>query len=156
MLWGGGAPFTKQPDGTLRDRRGAPVVMVSGVPAVMKQLADAAEWKGVIVAVASCSDEPAWARECLAKFTFDGKRALQDMITVCEIHSGNKQGHFRRIAAATGCSFEDMIFFDNEPYNCDNVAKLGVTCVFCPGGVTEESWSCGLAAFPKPGGVIRC
>eukprot|EP00933_Yihiella_yeosuensis_P046522 TRINITY_DN42055_c0_g1_i1.p1 TRINITY_DN42055_c0_g1~~TRINITY_DN42055_c0_g1_i1.p1 ORF type:complete len:222 (-),score=37.58 TRINITY_DN42055_c0_g1_i1:254-919(-) len=94
MLWGkGGAPFNLQTDGTLRDRAGNCVAMHSGVPGVMTELSDDDSWKGVLVAVASCCDEPSWAWECLSKFTFltskGGKKkscSLKEIMSVCEFH----------------------------------------------------------------------
>jgi len=157
MLWGGGAPFTPQPDGTLRDRKGEVVTLHSGVCAVMNELADDPKWKGTTVAVASCCDEPSWGRECLAKFGIGAPgRVLQDVVdmSVCRIHKGNKQNHLRQIASSVGCKLEEMIFFDNEPYNCHDVAAIGVTCVFCPGGVTEDVWRSALAGFPDAGNII--
>merc|ERR1712032_597410 len=106
----------------------------------MRELSEDPRWQGVSVAVASCCDVPSWARELLAKFRVgdsDKSRSLSDIVTVSQIHGGNKVTHFKEIASVTGCSFEDMLFFDNEPYNCTDVAALGVTSVFCPGGVTE-------------------
>eukprot|EP00415_Alexandrium_ostenfeldii_P003259 UN3259 len=75
-------------------------------------------------------------------------------MSVCRIHKGNKQGHLRQISETIGCKLEEMIFFDNEPYNCYDVAAIGVTCVFCPGGVTEEVWRSALAAFPRAGEIV--
>merc|ERR1711908_115982 len=136
MLWGGGAPFKEQSNGTLLDRNNRPVTLHSGVRAVMRELAEDPEWRDAVVAAASCCDEPSWARECLAKFDVRKGKKLDDVVTIREIHKGNKQGHFRTIRGATGCEFEEMIFFDTEPYNCYDVAELGVTCIYCPNGVT--------------------
>jgi len=154
----GGAPFTAEPadtDGALRDRRGTRVQLHSGVRSAMTELVEDPKWDGVVVAVASCCDVPSWARELLSKFDLGGGRRLSDIVTVCEIHGGNKKGHFRQIASATGCDLGDMIFFDNEPYNCQDVASLGVTSVYCPEGVTETAWRRGLSAFPCPRQIVR-
>ena len=42
-----------------------------------------------------------------------------------------------------------MLFFDNEIGNCRDVAKLGVTCVYTPNGMTELLWREGLTKFAK-------
>lgn len=42
-----------------------------------------------------------------------------------------------------------MLFFDNERRNCDEVGKLGVQCVYTPGGMTERHWTEGLAEYAK-------
>ncbi|CAJ1935140.1 unnamed protein product [Cylindrotheca closterium] len=44
--------------------------------------------------------------------------------------------------------FKDMVFFDNEAGNCKQVAKLGVTCVYTPKGVTYEAWQNAIQNFP--------
>ena len=40
--------------------------------------------------------------------------------------------------------FQDMLFFDDDPYNIQDVSRLGVTCVETPDGVTSEAWEEGL------------
>jgi len=42
-----------------------------------------------------------------------------------------------------------MLFFDNEMQNCRDVAKLGVTCVYTPDGMTKRLWREGLDKFAK-------
>ena len=68
MLWGGGAPFTVRDDGDLDDVRGQRTYLLGDVRRIMHELHSAEEWQGVTVAVASCTDEPAWARECMRLF----------------------------------------------------------------------------------------
>jgi hypothetical protein len=48
-----------------------------------------------------------------------------------------------------------MVFFDNERGNCNTVAKLGVTVVYCPNGVTQEDWDNVLAKYPAPGEILQ-
>eukprot|EP00929_Paragymnodinium_shiwhaense_P080973 TRINITY_DN42275_c0_g2_i1.p1 TRINITY_DN42275_c0_g2~~TRINITY_DN42275_c0_g2_i1.p1 ORF type:complete len:294 (-),score=46.13 TRINITY_DN42275_c0_g2_i1:45-926(-) len=158
MLWGGGAPFELLPNGSLLDRAGEPVRLHSGVREVLSELSQEERWQGVLVAAASCCDEPKWAYECLSKFPLgEDDKKIGDVISVKEIYKGSKQNHLRRIADAAGCDFEEMIFFDNELYNCQNVSGLGVTCVYCPQGVTKEVWQRAMASFPAPPGeIIDC
>ena len=40
-----------------------------------------------------------------------------------------------------------MLFFDNERENIDEVARLGVACVHCPGGLSADAWRRGLTFF---------
>ena len=81
--------------------------------------------------IASRTDEPAWAQACLEQFTLpDGRGGtlpMKRVFSVEEIHKGNKAGHLRNIAQATGIELERMLFFDNERGNCRDVAPLGVT-----------------------------
>jgi len=75
-------------------------------------------------------------------------------VTIHEIYKGSKKGHLTKIAAAVGCSLEEIIFLDNERGNCNTVAAAGCTVGFTPDGVTREAWDATLAAFPAPGQII--
>lgn len=122
----GGAPFNYDAEGLMRDRRGCVISLHSGVEKALNELATDKKWKGVSVAVASCCDVPPWAFELLGKFEIGpSKMKMNELIAISQIHKGSKQGHLREIQSVVGCNFEDMIFFDNEPGNCQNVAGLG-------------------------------
>ncbi|CAJ1405627.1 unnamed protein product [Effrenium voratum] len=153
----GGSPFRYDEKGVMRDRNGCAILLHSGVDRALTEMASETKWQDTQVAVASCCDVPPWAFELLGKFEFGPSRAkLSQVISTAQIHKGSKQGHLREIRDTVGCDFDDMIFFDNEPYNCDQVARLSVTCVYCPEGVTTEAWTAGIEAFPVPGSTIRC
>ena len=154
MLWGGGAPFKEAKDGALLDARGQRVTMLGAVPQVLHELKTDPRWKGTVVAVASCTDEPDWAQECMRKFRVDGGLSIKDVVTVEEIHKGNKQGHLRNIAESTGIALEEMIFFDNEYGNVQSVNAIGVTCAYVPDGVTQDAWDKAISGFPSPGEII--
>ena len=127
LSWaGGGAPFRRDDSGKIHDKRGHAVRLHSGVDAALTELATDAKWRGVVVAVASCCDVPKWAYELLGKFEFGpARKKLASIIEVRQIHKGSKQSHFREISGVVGCHFDEMIFFDNEKYNCDEVSRLG-------------------------------
>lgn len=157
MLWGGGAPFAVRDDRDLDDTFGKRVHLLGDVRNILHQLSTATEWEGVVVAVASCTDEPEWARECMRKFEVGpagSGRSIIDCIDVEEIAKGNKQGHLRRIAEQTGVGLEEMVFFDNERPNCVDVAALGVSVAWVPDGVTAGAWEQSLARFPEPGSIF--
>ena len=46
-------------------------------------------------------------------------------------------------------NLKDMMFFDNEWGNCQTVAKLGVTVVYTPKGVTQQLFNEALEKFPS-------
>ena len=149
MLWGGGAPFDVVDDRTLLDRCGARVVTLGAVPEVLRELKQEPEWTDTVVGVASCTDEPSWAQECMSKFRLaDPQLCIKDAMEIEEIRSANKKTHFRNIAERTGLAFEDMLFFDNEFGNCQDVSSIGVTVCYCPDGVTRAAWDAALEAFP--------
>ena len=155
MLWGGGAPFSKAAAGTdLTDVRGAKVRMIGAVPEVLRELKTDPAWINTVVGVASCTDEPEWAQECMQKFDIGSGYCIKDVMQIEEIHKGNKQGHLRNIAEQTGLAFEEVLFFDNERDNCLDVAQLGCTVAWVPEGVTAVAWAETLERFPEPGVIL--
>ena len=147
-----------------RSKSGAPctviaaqVYLLGDVRNILHELKTAAHWNGCVVAVASCTDEPEWARECMRKFEVGPAGSgvcIADCMDVQEITKGNKQGHLRRISETTGIALEDMLFFDNERGNCLDVADLGVTVAWVPDGVTAGAWEQSLERFPEPGSIF--
>lgn len=154
-LWGGGAPFTVTETGDLTDKRGRAVYLLGAVADVLFELKTDPKWADAVVCVASCTDEPAWAQECMRKFSIGGGHCIKDVMMVEEIRFNNKQVHLKNIAAKTGVALEEMLFLDNERGNCNDVASLGVTVAYTPNGVTTAAWEKALAAFPSPGEIIE-
>ena len=60
------------------------------------------------IGVASRTDEPAWAHECMHLMQVTGKgHSIKDVMHHIEIDpTYNKQEHFRRLHAATGIAFK--------------------------------------------------
>lgn len=79
---------------------------------------------------------------------------MREAFSVEQIRYQSKTRHFEEIARETGLAYEQMLFFDHEPSNCRDVAALGVTCVYCPYGVTADAWRAGIEGFPAPMGEI--
>ena len=61
------------------------------------------------------------------------------------IQGGSKVKHLRHIASESGVSLRDMVFFDNERNNIQEVEKVGPTCVYCPRGLTEQVYREGIS-----------
>jgi len=157
MLWSGGAPFSVREDGDLSDTSGKRVYLLGDLRRILYELKTAPEWQGVVVAIASCTDEPSWARECMRKLEVGPRGSgvcIDDCIQQEHIFKGSKQRHFERIADATGAALEDMLFFDNERGNCVDVSGLGATVAWVPNGVTAGAWEQSLARFPQPGEIF--
>lgn len=159
-LWGGGgAPFTPMSNGNVQDRAGTEVYLMGSVREILQELKSDPKWEGTHLCLASSCDEPSWARECLSKIVVDPNdgTVIQNLVTVSEIHKGNKQSHLRNIQKETGIPFENMVFFDDQRQNCVSVAKLGVTCYHVPNaGITARAWALMHETFPSPGKVIAC
>ena len=69
-LWGGGAPFVADGDGSERlfDKTGAPLSLLGISSCVLQELKTEDRWSDTKVAWVSCTDEPEWAAECLNLF----------------------------------------------------------------------------------------
>jgi magnesium-dependent phosphatase 1 len=76
-----------------------------------------------------------------------GGVSLADAAPLVDIASGTKTKHFQRLRERTGVAYADMLFFDNERVNVDEVARMGVRCVHCPGGLSAEAHNRGLRLF---------
>ena len=152
-LWGGGSPFTVK-DGDLIDSAGTRVRLLGSVRKILYELRNQERWRDTCVAVASCTDEPGWADECLSKFAIGGGECIKDVVQEEDIYKANKRKHLTRLSERTNIQLEDMIFFDNERGNCFDVASIGVTVACVPHGVTAEAWERALEKFPAPGEVL--
>ena len=158
LMGGGGAPFEfDAARNVATDRHGEAVKLLGAIPQIFEALRAEPRFAGCQVAIASRSDEPAWARECIKKFCVGDGVPLSDIIApnLIEIYKArSKQVHLTAISKASGVAFEEMMFLDNESGNCRAVAQLGVTVVYTPNGVTAEEWAHALEVFPQPGQII--
>lgn len=168
---GRGAPFRYSPDyatdGTLFTVEGEPVRLLGQVRTILRELyTDIATWGDVQVGISSRTDQPDWARELLHKFTITVRAeqegtpgaesfALIDVFTgPQEIRQDSKVQHFQRISAQTGVAMSDILFFDNERGNCNDIAAMGAVVVCSPDGVTSQLWEIGLREFPRAAGQV--
>lgn len=154
-----GSPFTAVDGGrkSLLTKSGTKVNLLGSVGRILDELKTLAFWKDTKIAWVSTCDEPSWAKECLKKFrTTPNDIVFENCADSSEIHYGNKKEHFRNIKKQfPGIGFEEMIFFDNQMDNIRNVKELGVFCVYCPDGVTEEIWVGGLKGFESGGSLKK-
>ena len=153
LSWRGGAPF--EPDGdAMLSQSGERVVLLGAARDILRQLRTTDDWSGTKVAISSRTDEPAWAAELLDKFRVDDM-VLGDCFDAREITKESKSSHFRRLKEKYECDYEDMLFFDNEYGNCQDVSSIGVSVCYCPDGVTRGAWDLALESFPSPGEIIH-
>ena len=152
MLWGGGAPFEQastEPNNTLVDSRNTKVKLLGDVAECWAEchgLMKAGE--PLVVCVASRSDEPSWARECLRKFIVTHGVSMMDVVTeqLAEIYKGSKRDHFAALHKKTKIPYQRMCFFDDDMANIRDVSSLGVHCIYTPDGVTKPLFANGLRA----------
>lgn len=151
QLWGGGAPFRYAPNKRdLLDSSGSIVRLLGETRQILDDLHSHPSFteNETIVAWVSCTDEPEWAQECLEKFRTNSDIPLVAIAHSSQIYKADKSQHFRRLQREyPSIDFEDMLFFDNEQSNITSVSKLGVKCIHCPEGMTEEVWQRGLRLF---------
>ncbi|KAG2488485.1 hypothetical protein HYH03_012989 [Edaphochlamys debaryana] len=150
----GGAPFRRDPKtGAVYDRRNEQIELMGASEAVLRELATDPKWADTEVAYVSRTEYPEWAIPCLKAFVIaeaDGKRPLKTMYDLSahqEIYPGSKVTHFRKIHKESGIPYDEMIFYDNESWNCKECSKLGIHCVYTPRGLTRDSWERGLADY---------
>ncbi|KYO20905.1 magnesium-dependent phosphatase 1 [Alligator mississippiensis] len=130
-------PFRHASAGVVLDAGGRPVRLYPEVVAVLERLSSL----GVPVAAASRTSETRGAAQLLELF------GLQRFLQQTEIYPGAKTAHFHRLQQDTGIPFAQMLFFDDEPRNIQDVSNLGVTCVLVPAGMTLALLARGLEAF---------
>ena len=137
-----GSPFKVSSDGCVITARGERLELFPAARTALCELADA----GVPVAIASRAGEVAWAEEILRLMRVDKKRTMADVIGSAPvvIQGGSKTRHLKHIAAESGVPLREMLFFDNERTNIQEVEKIGPTCVYCPRGLTDDVFRAGL------------
>lgn len=148
-LWGGGSPFTVASNNKdLIDCKGNKVKLLGVIDRILHDLRTESIFKSTKVAWVSCTDEPEWADECLHKFNTTGGKAIYTCVDSSQIYKANKQTHFKKLLTEfPQIKFDEMLFFDNEYGNIQSVSRLGVKCVYCPQGMTQEIWEQGLNLF---------
>jgi len=120
-------PYFKQ-NGIIRDEDDRKIQLYPDVKVILENL----KKQNVQMGVASRTGAPDWADELMQ--LFDIKKYFDHF----EIYPGSKLNHFRSIQEKTGFSYRDMVFFDDEYRNIDEVSSLGVKAVFVEDGVNLE------------------
>ena len=145
---------------------GDKVRLLGDVRAIWAELHSSERWRLTEVAIASRCDEPQWAQELLGKFEVLPGVTMTEVANqkLVQIHSGNKKSHFAEISQASGVAYADMLFFDDDPWNIEQVGRcecacqqrrvtrsqvgqLGVKCILTPDGVTWQKFNAGLHLF---------
>jgi len=90
------------------------------------------EWmktKNVDMAIASRTGAPEWADELMELFD------IKKFFSYFEIYPGSKINHFTSLHNKTGVPFREMIFYDDEMRNIEEVRQLGVDTVYVENGI---------------------
>ena len=127
-------PYYRQ-NGIIRDEDYRAIRLYPEVREILETLHEnpsSGEHGRVQLGVASRTGAPDWADELMQ--LFDIKKYFQHF----EIYPGSKINHFRSLQEKTGLAYQDMIFFDDEFRNIDEVGKLGVNAVLVEDGVNNK------------------
>ncbi len=99
------------------------------------------EQQEIPMALASRTEQPAWARQLLELLT------LTHRFAYAEIYPSSKVRHFAALHQTSGIAYERMLFFDDEMRNIREVGELGVTSVHVANGMTTELFRTSLDRF---------
>ena len=94
---------------------------------------------GVPIAAASRTNQPEWARDLLSL------HGLHDRFRWSEIYPSSKVAHFWELASASQAFYSEMLFFDDEMRNIDEVGALGVHSIHVANGFRWDDFERGLA-----------
>ena len=129
-------PFRRE-SGHVVDANGDRVSVYEGIEDAL----DFFERAEIPLGIASRTTQPGWAKELLellglhARFEWD------------EIYPSSKVRHFNRLQEATGLAFTEMLFFDDEQRNIEEVGAMGVEAIHVPSGFHSGLLEEGLARF---------
>lgn len=119
-------PFEKRDD-RVYDSAGSLVKVYEDIPWALQALESA----GYDIAIASRTSQPTWARELL------GLLGLRHHFAYEEIYPSSKLRHFTELKASTAYDYSEMLFFDDEARNIEEVGVLGVRCILVRNGFSR-------------------
>lgn len=100
--------------------------------------------RDICAAVLSRTDEPEWARMCLEYLVLDnGVTTLASCFEErVEMGKEEKAVLMQRLHKATGVSYHEMSFFDNERNRIQDVQRKlpDYKCFYTPNGMSREAW----------------
>lgn len=120
-------PYYKQ-NGIIMDEDQRKIRLYPDVRTIMEELLH----KKIELGVASRTGEPNWADKLMQ--LFDIKKYFNHF----EIYPGSKINHFKSLQKKTNLTYHDMIFFDDEYRNIEEVGRLGVRTVFVENGINID------------------
>jgi magnesium-dependent phosphatase 1 len=145
-----GAPWSKDELGRVTDVCGEELAVYPAAREALKMIHTYEAFEGTRVAVASRTNRAQWAREAMKLQVIAPGVTLQDVAgDLAEIYPGSKRKHLASLREKTGVPYHRMCFFDNEGINVEEVAQLGVTSVYCPGGMSQGAWEEGLRKYAR-------
>lgn len=126
-------PFRFEGD-RIVDRNGRHVRLYEDV----RNILDQCDRDGLEIALASRTEQPQWARQLVEMLDIAHRFAH------AEIYPSSKLAHFAKLREASGVSYDQMLFFDDEMRNIREVSTLGVTSVYVESGMSLDLFGSGL------------
>lgn len=132
-LWNAGGTWcdaTNPPyfweNGKLYDQNNRWIRLYDDVKLILEEL----KRRNKKIVVASRTYEPGWAQELLYLFDIDKYFDWK------EIYPSSKVSHFKRIKNHFMIPHRQMVFFDDELRNIEEVGRMGVETVFIRNGIS--------------------
>lgn len=130
-----------RPSANSNDHKAAPLFKVfdseqkemQPFPGVPETLRLVSEQLRVPMAVASRTEYPVGANSLIDLFGW------QTLFRYRQIYPGSKVAHFAQFKAEASVTYDQMLFFDDETRNVDDVSRLGVTCILVDPEVGTDS-----------------
>ncbi len=121
-------PPYKRINGHVEDSNGSKIKLYPDVVDILSELKE----QSFSLALASRTEAPSWAQQLLKLLD------IEHFFNHQEIYPGSKIQHFTQLQKATGISYSDMIFFDDEMRNIREVGNLGVQAVYVEEGINSN------------------
>ena len=150
-----GAPWSKDELGRVTDTCGTELRVYPAASESIRMILDPdgpfqSSGVGAEVAFASRTNRGKWAMEALDLLRLDEGTSLREAVgDLVEIFPGTKRKHFEALRNKSGVPYSQMLFFDNERINVEEVGQLGVTSIYCPGGMSQGAWEKGLETYAR-------
>lgn len=119
-------PYYKQ-NGLIRDEEGRKLRLYPDVITILESI----KYRQIPMGVASRTSAPEWADELMRLFE------IKKFFSHFEIYPGSKLNHFNSLQQKSKLSYSDMVFFDDEYRNIEEVSQLGVEAVYVDDGITK-------------------
>lgn len=120
------APFVWK-NGQLKDQDGRWLYLYPEVKEILEEL----KAQGHQVAIASRTNAPTIAKQLLHMFEID------DLFDAREIYPGSKTTHMKRILKTLNVKKEDVVFFDDEYRNVDDIRLMGIKAILVQNGLNK-------------------
>jgi len=117
-------------DGSIRDAHGRNIRLYRDVLEILNGLQT--QPTSHVLAVASRTSAPDWAKELMELFN------IEKYFQHFEIYPGSKIRHFKSLQEKTGIPYSEMVFFDDEYRNIQEVGDLGVKAVLVEDGINAK------------------